>query len=165
MKNADLSLNWRLFGVSSIGWGHGLSRRLLRFPSKSLNYFLYSDLFDRSFRLFDQLPKLRILLKRLILLHLDAGPEQKVLQRVPAEDSVDNQSKLMPLKINAIIANAKSLQYPSRPLKFAELIDLRVHDLLRQAAKFAQNLQLQLLGHPRQFGGTGRVENNLERAH
>ncbi len=165
MKNADLSLNWRLFGVSSIGWGHGLSRRLLRFPSKSLNYFLYSDLFDRPFRLFNQLPKLRILLKRLVLLHLDAGPEQKVLQRVPAKNSMHHQPKLVPLKINSVITNSKSLQNPPRPLQFAELVDLGVHDLLRQSAKFTKDLQLQFLRHPCQFGGAGRVKNDLERTH
>jgi hypothetical protein len=36
---------------------------------------------------------------------------------------------------------------------------------LRQAAKVAENLQLQFLGHPRQFGGARRRENNLKSVH
>ena len=104
-------------------------------------------------------------MQRLILLHLDAGPEQKVLQGVPAENPMHHQTKFVPFKINPVIPDAKSLQNPPCPLEFPELIDFCVHDLLRQAAKFTQDLQLQLLGHARQFGGAGRVENDLERAH
>src|SRR5437899_9791091 len=76
-----------------------------------------------------------------------------------------HEPEFMPFKIDPVVPNAKALQNPSRPLEFAELINLRVHDLLRQTTKFTQNLQLQLLRHPRQFGGAGRVKNNLERAH
>jgi len=36
------------------------------------------------------------------------------------------------------------------------------HHLLRQPAKFAQYVQLQFLGHARQFGRAGRVKNDLE---
>lgn len=116
-------------------------------------------------RRLDQFPKLRILLQRLVFVHFDAGPEQKVLQRMPAENAMHYQAKLMPFEIDAVIANAKSLQNPPSSLEFPELIDFCVHDLLRQAAKFTKDLQLQLLRHSRQFGSARRVKNDLERAH
>jgi len=33
------------------------------------------------------------------------------------------------------------------------------------AAKFAEDVELKFLGHARQLGGAGRIENDLERTH
>jgi hypothetical protein len=57
------------------------------------------------------------------------------------------------------------LQGPARPFQLAELIHLGVHHLLWQASEFSENLQLQLLRHPRQFGGAHRIKNNLKWRH
>src|SRR5438094_459971 len=78
---------------------------------------------------------------------------------------MNHEAKLVALEINPIIADPKPLQNSAGPLELAELIDLGIHDLLRQAAKFAKNLQLQFLRHSCQFGSARRVKNDLERAH
>jgi hypothetical protein len=53
----------------------------------------------------------------------------------------------------------------ARALELAELAQLGVHDLLRQAAKLTEDLELELFGHARQFGGTGWIEDDLKQAH
>jgi len=75
---------------------------------------------------------------------------------------VDEHAQFVPLEINAVIAHPKTVQSPPALLQFAELVQFRAEHLLRQAAKLAENLQLQLLRHPRQFGGAGRCENDLK---
>ncbi len=72
---------------------------------------------------------------------------------------------LVPLEIDAIIPDPEAVQGAALLDELAELVQFRAHHLLRQAAKIAEDLQLQFLGHPRQFGGGGRRENNLERIH
>ena len=74
-------------------------------------------------------------------------------------------AEFMPLKINAVIAHAKAVQHAPALLQLAELVQLRAEHLLRQAAKIAEDLQLQFLGHPRQFGGGGWRKDDLERLH
>jgi len=76
-----------------------------------------------------------------------------------------NEAQFVALKVNAIIAHTKSVQNASCALQFPELVQFGVHYLLRQTAKLAKNLQLQLLGHTRQFSRAGRIENNLEWTH
>lgn len=87
--------------------------------------------FSRSLRLFDQVPELWILLQRFILLHLQTGTEEKILQCMAAQDSMDHQAQFVPLEIDAIIADSKPLQNSAGSFQLAELIDLCVHDLLR----------------------------------
>ena len=47
-------------------------------------------------------------------------------------------------------------------LEFAEFLQLGAHDLLRQPAEFAEDLQLQFLRHPRQLRRTGWIKNDLK---
>jgi spore coat protein U-like protein len=81
------------------------------------------------------------------------------------EDAVHDQAQLVALEINAVIAHAEAMQGAACALEFAEFIEFGLHDLLGQAAKFAQNVQLQFLGHPGQFCGAGWVKDDLERTH
>ena len=76
-----------------------------------------------------------------------------------------DNSQLMPLKINAIIPQPKPVQNLPVPLQFPKPLEIRSHDLLRQSAELAQNVQLQFLGHLGQFGRTRGIENNLKRSH
>lgn len=114
---------------------------------------------------FDQFPKLRILLQRFVFLHFQPGPEEKVFQRMTVEDPVNKESKFVTLEIDPIVADAEPMQSAAGPFQFAEGIQLGLHDLLRQTAEFAQDLELQFLGHPGQFGRAGRIKNDLEGAH
>jgi hypothetical protein len=81
------------------------------------------------------------------------------------EDTVHHQAQLVALEIDAVISHPEAVQGPAGALEFPELIQLGIHDLLRQAAKLAEDLELQLFGHPRQFRRAGGVEDNLEGAH
>ena len=114
---------------------------------------------------FDQFPEPGILLERLVFRELEPGAEQEVLESVAIEDAVHYQAEFVAFEINAVIADPESVQGPAGALEFPELVQLGIHDLLRQAAKLAEDLELQLFGHPRQFRRAGRVEDNLEGAH
>lgn len=114
---------------------------------------------------FNQLPELRVLLQRLVLLHLESGTVEKVLERVAVEDAMDQEPQFVPLEIDAVIADPKAVQDAAGPFEFAELIQLGVHHLLRESAEPAQDLQLQFFGHARQFRRAGRIEDDLKRTH
>jgi hypothetical protein len=68
-------------------------------------------------------------------------------------------------KIDAIITDAKPVQDTPASFQFAEFVQFGPAHLLWQAPKVAQHLQLQVLGHPRQFGGAYRRKNDLECVH
>ena len=114
---------------------------------------------------FNQFPEFRIFLERLVLARFQSGSEQKILERVPAHDSMDQHSKFVPLKIDTIIPHAKAVQDAPALLQFAELAQFRAEHLLGQTAKVAKDLQLQFLRHPPQLGGRRRREDDLKRVH
>ena len=111
---------------------------------------------------FDQFPEPRILLERLVFRELEPGAEQEVLEGVAIEDTVHYQAEFVAFEINAVIAHAEPMQDTARALELAELVQFGVHDLLRQAAKLAKDLELKLFGHPRQFRRAGRIEDDLK---
>jgi hypothetical protein len=74
-------------------------------------------------------------------------------------------AKLVPLKINAVITHTKAVQQSPALLQLAEFVQLRAEHLLGQAAKLAEDLQLQFLGHLRQFGGGRWREDYLKCLH
>src|SRR3989442_13755887 len=49
-------------------------------------------------RRLDQFPELRILLQRFVLLHLESRAEEKIFERVPAENAMHHQAQLVALK-------------------------------------------------------------------
>ncbi len=114
---------------------------------------------------FDQFPEFWVLLQRFILLRLQPGAKEEVRERMSIENAVDDQPEFMAFEINAVIAHPEPVERAAGTLELAELVHLRMHDLLGQAAKFTQNLQLQLFGHPRQFRSAGRVKDDLEGRH
>src|SRR6266705_3036527 len=71
-------------------------------------------------------------------------------------------AQVVPFKIYAVIAQAKTVQYPVTLLQLAKFVQFRAAHLLRQAAKITEDLQLQFLGHPGQLGRTGGCEDDLE---
>ena len=111
---------------------------------------------------FDQFPKFWICLKRFVLAGLQAGTEQKVLERVAAENAVDEHAQFMPFKIDAIITHAEPMQRPPAQFQFAKRVQFGAERLLGEAAEFAEDLQLQFLGHARHFGGAGWRKDDLE---
>ena len=76
-----------------------------------------------------------------------------------------NHAQFVPLEIDTIIANAKSVQRFAAAFEFSESLQFRAHNLLRQSSKLAKNVQLEILGHSRQFGCARWIENDLERPH
>ena len=48
-------------------------------------------------RRLDQFPELRILLQRFVLLHLESRAEEKIFERVPAENAMHHQAQLVAL--------------------------------------------------------------------
>lgn len=113
----------------------------------------------------DHLPKLGILLQGFVLLHLQARAIHEILERVPAQDAMHQHPEFVSLKINPEVPDAKTMQDASAAFQLAEVVEFRADDLLRQAAKLTEDLQLEFLRHPRHFGGAGRREDDLKRTH
>ncbi len=87
---------------------------------------------------FDQLPEVWIILQILIFSDkVDLGAEAEVLQRVAAQDAVDQHAQLMLLEINAIISQTVAVQDPSIPFQTAKTLVILI-DLLRQPPEFPQ---------------------------
>ena len=128
-------------------------------------YFSGSTLGGSPFGGLDQLPELRILLQRLVFRNLQTGAEEEVFEGMAVENAMDDQAQLVAFEIDPVISHSEPVQDSARPLEFAELVQLGIQDLLRQTAKLAEDLELELFGHPRQFRGAGRVEDNLKQAH
>jgi len=75
---------------------------------------------------------------------------------------VDEHAQFVPFKIDAVIAHAKPMQRPPAQFQFAERVQFGAERLLGQSAEFAEDLQLQFLGHARDFGGAGGRKDDLE---
>jgi hypothetical protein len=76
-----------------------------------------------------------------------------------------DDAQFVAFEVDAIIAEAKAVEAPAFPLQFPKSIQLRRQDLVRQAAEFAQNEQLEIPRHLREFRRADWIENNLERSH
>src|ERR1044071_9385404 len=76
-----------------------------------------------------------------------------------------NDAEIVALEINPVIADAETLQNMAGALQFSKLVHFGAHHLLRQAAKIAKDLELEFLGHLRQFRCAGRIENDLKGSH
>jgi hypothetical protein len=111
---------------------------------------------------FDHFPEFWVFLEGLVLTRGQTRTKEKILQRVAAEDPVDNDAQFVALEINAVITDAKPMKGFPGPLKMAEVMQIAFDHFPRKAAKFAENLKLQLARHPGQFRGAGRIKNNLE---
>ena len=77
---------------------------------------------------------------------------------------MDEHAQFVPFEIDAIITHPKTVQRSPVQFQFAEGVQFGAERLLGQAAEFAEDLQLQFLGHARQFGGAGRGKDDLEHA-
>jgi hypothetical protein len=78
---------------------------------------------------------------------------------------MDHHSEIVPLEIDAIIADLEAMQDFAVPFQFSKTFQLRAHDLLREPSKFPQDVQLQLLWHLRQLRSARGIENDLKGAH
>ena len=76
-----------------------------------------------------------------------------------------DEAQFVALKINPVIAQPKAVQGPPGPFEPAKSFQIGAHHFLRQAPKLAQNVQLQFLGHVRQFRRAGRIKYDLEWTH
>src|SRR5215471_12797801 len=115
--------------------------------AKGWNPFGIQRLILRTFRRLDELPELRVFLQGLVFAHLDAGTEEEILERVLAQDAVDEDAELVAFEIDAVIADAEAVQDMAVAFELAEIVEFAGDDVGRQAAKIAEDLELQLLGH------------------
>ena len=113
----------------------------------------------------DQVPKLGVLLEGLIFADGKIRAEEKIFERVFAEDSVDDEAEIVALEVDAVVADPEPVQRPPFPFQFSEAFQLGGHHLLRKPSEFAEDIELKFLGHSRQFGGAGGVEDDLEGSH
>jgi hypothetical protein len=110
----------------------------------------------------DEFPEARIALQRFILAGLEALTVEKILQRVATEDAMNEHAEVVLLEIDPVIAEAQAVQDVAIAFQFAEVLQFRGHHLLRHAPEIAEDLQLEILGHPREFGGGGGREDDLK---
>jgi len=88
---------------------------------------------------FDQLPELRVILKCCVLSRRQTGSEQKILQRVLAKDSINNESKLVSLEVNTVIAKPKAVKDLAISFKLPKSLELGCQYLVRQSSEFTQD--------------------------
>ena len=75
---------------------------------------------------------------------------------------MNNDSEFVSLKINPVIAEAKAMEGLSRAFEVAKLVEIALEHLARKSAKLAEDVKLQFARHLGQFGGAGRIKNDLE---
>lgn len=78
---------------------------------------------------------------------------------------MNDDSKLVALKVNPIVSQPKPVQRFPGALQFAKAFQLSAHHFLRQPAELSEDMELQFLRHPCQFRRAGGIENNLEGSH
>ena len=116
------------------------------------------------FRLFDEVPKLGVVLELGVLVAIQIRAEQEVFQRMLVEDAMHDDSQMMPLKINPVIPQPIPQQdstCASESPKFGAF----TLNFQRKAPELAEDEELKVLRHPIEFGGTGRVKDDLEGQH
>ena len=114
---------------------------------------------------FDQVPEFRVLLKCFVFADGEAGAEKKILEGVFAEDSVDDESEVVPFKVNSIITDSEPVQGASFPFQLSEPFQFGGHDFLGEPAEFAEDGELQFLWHLGQFCCARGIEDDLEWPH
>jgi hypothetical protein len=113
----------------------------------------------------NEFPELGILFEGLVFVKFEAGAEVKILERVTAENAMYHHAELVPLEVNPVIAHTETMERAAGALELPELVEFGIHDLLRKAAKLAQNVELKFLGHAREFSGTDGIKDYLEGQH
>ena len=78
---------------------------------------------------------------------------------------MDHDAEFVALEVDAEITDAEAVHDPPGALQLAEVLQLGAHDFLGQAPEFAQDVELQVLGHFGEFSRAGRIENDLKRSH
>ena len=113
----------------------------------------------------DQFPEFGVLLEGFVFADGQAGAEEEVFEAVLAQDAVDDDAEFVALEIDAVIPEAEAVQELVVAFEPTEAFEVGAHHFLGEAAKLAEDLQLEFLGHLREFGGAGGVEDDLEGAH
>ena len=78
---------------------------------------------------------------------------------------MNEDSEAVAFEVDAVVADAVTVEDVAVAFEFAEIFQFVGHDMLGQAAEIAEDLELEFLGHAGQFGGTGGRENDLKRVH
>ena len=75
---------------------------------------------------------------------------------------MDNDTELVALEINTVIAKAEAVESFAVALHFAEILEIAFQSFLREPAKFAEDVKLKFTRHFRQLGGANRIKNDLK---
>jgi hypothetical protein len=78
---------------------------------------------------------------------------------------MDNDSQVVALEVNSVIAQAEAMKSLPIPFQFSELMEITVDYFLGQASEFAEDVQLEFSRHLCQLGSADRIENDLELKH
>lgn len=113
----------------------------------------------------DKRPEFGIVLQGSVFCDGQVGAKKKVFEGVLAKDAMHDNPEVVLLEVDAVIAEAETVQDLAVTLQLAKALKFSGHDFVGQAAEFAEDVQLQFPWHARQFGRAGRIENNLEWAH
>ena len=112
----------------------------------------------------DHVPEFRVLLERAIFAERKARTKKKILERVPVKDAMDDEAEIVAFEIDPIVSDSKAVKGFAFTFKMSEFLEIGSH-FMGQSAKFAENMELEFLGHAAQFRGTGRIKNDLEWPH
>lgn len=91
---------------------------------------------------FDEGPEFGIFLEGGVFADWEVRAIEEVFERVAAEDAVDDYAQIVFFEIDAVIAEPEAMEEFAVPFQFAEALELSGHDFVRQAAEFAEDVQL-----------------------
>src|ERR1051325_2188551 len=114
---------------------------------------------------FDEFPEFRILLKRLVFGNRKIRTIEKVFERVFIHDAIDQYAEFVTFEIDTVIAETKAMKSAASAMETAVFFQIVLYHFFRQAAEFAENVELEFLRHLGQFSRAGGIKNNLERTH
>ena len=73
-----------------------------------------------------------------------------------------DDTQLVTLEINPVIAEPKAVKSLALAFQMAELVQVALEHLPGNAAKFSQDVELQFARHLGQFRRAGRIKNDLK---
>lgn len=114
---------------------------------------------------FDEGPEFGIFLEGGVFADGEVRAVEEVFEGVAAEDAVDDDAEVVLFEIDAVIAETEAMEDLAVAFQFAEALEFSGHDLVRQAAELAEDVQLQFLRHTGKFSRARGIKNDLKRAH
>ena len=105
----------------------------------------------------------RVCLGRLVLIgHRELRAEEEVADGVLVEDAVDQDSLLVALEVDAVVAATEAVKRAAVPLDSAEIFPVERTKIIGKDLELGEEVELEILGKGAHFRGADGIEDDLE---